>query len=123
MADKQERTYYRQLYIKVEPGEIYAFIPGTIMEIFVKKGQKVKKGEPLFSLHAMKMDNVLCSTIDGTIKAINIKKGQIVTKNDVLVEIVNEIKEVKETKEKDIKEPKEDKKALKEKEKEEKKKK
>ena len=117
MADKQERTYYRQLYIKVEPGEIYAFIPGTIIEIFVKKGQKVKKGEPLFSLHAMKMDNVLCSTIDGTVKAINIKKGQIVSKNDVLVEIVNEIKVVKEPKEiKEPKEEKEEKKALKEKE-------
>ena len=82
------RTHYRSLYVKVEPGQIYAFIPGTIIDIFVKKGQKVKKGDPLFTLHAMKMDNELCSTIDGTIGAINIKKGQIVSKNDVLVDVV-----------------------------------
>lgn len=81
------RTHYRQLYIKVEPGQIYAFIPGTILDIFVKKGQKVKKGETLCSLHAMKMDNEICSTIDGTVKVINIKKGQIVSKNEVMIEV------------------------------------
>ena len=82
------RTHYRQLYVKVEPGQIYAFIPGTIIDIFVKKGQKVKKGDPLFTLHPMKMDNELCSTIDGTIGAINIKAGQIVNKNDVLIDVI-----------------------------------
>ena len=104
MPDKQEhRTYYRQLYIKIEPGQIYAFIPGTIIDIFVKKGQKVTKGQALCSLHAMKMDNEICSTIDGTINAINIKRGQIVSKNDVLIEVVpiiiNEPKEAKTLKE------------------------
>ncbi|MDR0971617.1 MAG: acetyl-CoA carboxylase biotin carboxyl carrier protein subunit [Bacteroidales bacterium] len=82
-----KRTYYRQLYITVDAGQIYAFIPGTIIDIFVRKNQKVKKGDRLFSLHAMKMDNDICATIDGTIKSINVKKGQVVTKNDVLVEI------------------------------------
>jgi biotin carboxyl carrier protein len=81
------RKHYRQLYIQVEPGEIFAFIPGTIMEIFVKKGQIVKKGEPLCSLHAMKMDNNICSTMDGIVKVINIKPGQSVSKNDVLIDI------------------------------------
>lgn len=84
---KELRTYYRQLYIKIEPGQIYAFIPGTIIDIFVRKGQKVKKGDALCSLHAMKMDNEICSTIDGTIAAINIKKGQVVNKNTVLIEV------------------------------------
>ena len=73
MADnKNMRTYYRQLYVKVAPGEIYAFIPGTILDVFVKEGQKVKKGEPLCCLHAMKMDNQICSTIDGVVKSVNI---------------------------------------------------
>lgn len=99
MPDKQEhRTYYRQLYIKIEPGQIYAFIPGTIIDIFVKKGQKVTKGQALCSLHAMKMDNEICSTIDGTINSINIKRGQIVSKNDVLIEVVPIINEPKEAK-------------------------
>ncbi|MBP1629939.1 MAG: biotin attachment protein [Bacteroidetes bacterium] len=85
--NKDQRAYYRQLYIKIDPGQTYAFIPGTIIEVFVKKGQVVKKGEPLCSLHAMKMDNNICSAVDGKVKVINIKKGQIVSKNDVLFEI------------------------------------
>jgi biotin carboxyl carrier protein len=88
--NKNTRTHYRQLYVKVAPGEIYAFIPGTILEVFVKEGQQVRKGEPLCCLHAMKMDNQICSTIDGVVKSVNIEKGQIVSKNDVLIEVVNE---------------------------------
>ena len=41
--NKNMRTHYRQLYVKVAPGEIYAFIPGTIMKVFVEEGQAVKK--------------------------------------------------------------------------------
>lgn len=87
---QDNRTYYRQLYIKVEPGQIYAFIPGTIIDIFVKKGQKVKKGTPLCALHAMKMDNEICSPVDGVVQTINIKKAQVVSKNDVLIMISSE---------------------------------
>lgn len=87
---QDNRTYYRQLYIKVEPGQIYAFIPGTIIDIFVKKGQKVKKGTPLCTLHAMKMDNEICSPVDGVVQTINIKKAQVVSKNDVLIMISSE---------------------------------
>ncbi|MDR0790440.1 MAG: biotin/lipoyl-binding protein [Bacteroidales bacterium] len=85
---EEARTTYRQIYIKINEGQVYAFIPGTILEIFVKKGQNVKKGEPLCSLHAMKMDNNICSTIDGKVHTINIKKGQNVSKNDVLIEVI-----------------------------------
>ena len=88
--NKNMRTHYRQLYVKVAPGEIYAFIPGTIMKVFVEEGQSVKKGDPLCSLHAMKMDNQICSTMDGVVKSVNIKEGQNVSKNDVLIEVVNE---------------------------------
>ncbi|MBR1774466.1 MAG: biotin/lipoyl-binding protein [Bacteroidales bacterium] len=84
----EERKHYRQLYVQVAPGEVYAFIPGNIMDIFVKKGQKVKKGDALLSLHAMKMDNNICANIDGKIENINVKKGQAVSKNDVLINII-----------------------------------
>jgi hypothetical protein len=45
------RKHYRQLYVQVEPGEIFAFIPGTIMEIFVKKGLILLKKVLLFVLY------------------------------------------------------------------------
>lgn len=102
---QDNRTYYRQLYIKIEPGQIYAFIPGTIIDIFVKKGQKVKKGTPLCTLHAMKMDNEISSPIDGIVQAVNIKKDQIVSKNDVLIMISSEDVSEKQKEQKEEKAP------------------
>lgn len=83
----ETRTHYRQLYVKVDPGEVYAFIPGTIVDIFVEKGAEVKVGDPLCSLHAMKMDNIITSPIEGKVESVNIEKEQVVTRNDVLIKI------------------------------------
>ena len=57
------------------------------METMTKKGKKVKKGDSLFVLEAMKMENVITSPIDGVIKTYNVQKGQAVKKGDLLVEI------------------------------------
>ena len=69
------------------PGIINASMQGTIMDTMTKKGKKVKKGDSLFVLEAMKMENVITSPISGVVKKFNIKKGQPVNKGDVLVEI------------------------------------
>ena len=69
------------------PGIIFAEIQGTIMDTMTKKGKKVKKGDSLFVLEAMKMENVITAPIDGEIKKFNIEKGQPVKKGDLLVEI------------------------------------
>lgn len=66
-------------------GEITAFIPGTIQEIFVKVGDTVEAGQILLILEAMKMKNRLESPINGTIKELLVKQGNIVTKNQLLV--------------------------------------
>ena len=69
------------------PGIIKADMQGTIMDTMTKKGKKVKKGDSLFVLEAMKMENVVTAPIGGVIKEFNIKKGQPVNKGDILVEI------------------------------------
>jgi len=66
---------------------ISAFIPGTIRNIYVKIGEKVKKGDKLLVLEAMKMKNIINSPIGGVIKSINVKENQSVAKNDLLIEI------------------------------------
>jgi biotin carboxyl carrier protein len=73
-----------------QPNEnlIISFIPGTIIDIFVKKGQKVNEGETLLILEAMKMNNVVSMPFDGKIQQVNIKKGDIVPKNHVMIEVV-----------------------------------
>ena len=69
------------------PGIVKADMQGTIMDTMTKKGKKVKKGDSLFVLEAMKMENVVTAPIGGVIKEFNIKKGQPVNKGDILVEI------------------------------------
>jgi len=69
-------------------GKVLAFIPGTIREVYVKKGQLVRKGESLLILDAMKMRNRVKAPISGKIKAIYVKTNQVVAKNVVLIEIV-----------------------------------
>ncbi len=66
---------------------VLAFIPGTINEILVKEGQKVKAGTKLLILEAMKMKNVVAAPISGKIKLINVEIGNMVPKRKLLIEI------------------------------------
>ena len=62
-------------------------LPGTIMQIFVKQGDAVKKGDKLLMYEAMKMENNLLAEADGTISAINCRQGDNVLQGDVLIVI------------------------------------
>jgi pyruvate carboxylase len=66
---------------------IISFIPGTILDILVKKNQDVRKGDVLLILDAMKMQNRLRSNIDGSIKKILVNKGDKVPKGTILMEL------------------------------------
>ncbi len=69
----------------MNPKYILSFIPGTVLDILVKPGQSVRKGDDLMLLDAMKMQNQLKSTIDGKVKKIPVKKGDKVSKGTVLL--------------------------------------
>ena len=69
------------------PKLITAFIPGTILEVKVKPGKDIKKGEPLLVLEAMKMNNIIRSSVNGKVKKIHCKKGDLVSKSQLLVEL------------------------------------
>ena len=66
---------------------IYSFIPGTIIDIFVKTRQKVKEGETLLLLEAMKMENQVRMPFTGEIVKIHIKKGEVVPNRHLMLEI------------------------------------
>ena len=70
-----------------DPNEIKAVIPGTIIEIYVKPGQKVKKGEIILVLEAMKMQNQILMPFDGKIKTIHVKPEERVAKNQLMIEL------------------------------------
>jgi biotin carboxyl carrier protein len=77
----------RKPYIHPNQKAIISFIPGTVLEILVEKGQDVRKGEDLVILDAMKMQNIMKCNIDGTIEKIHVNKGDKVSKGTILLEL------------------------------------
>jgi pyruvate carboxylase len=77
----------RKPFTPIDPKKLTAFIPGTIKKIATGKGKKVKKGDILCILDAMKMNNHIFAPFDGTIKDVYVKDGDRVEKNQVLVEM------------------------------------
>lgn len=63
---------------------INAPLPGTVLDIKVSAGQNVKKGDILFVLEAMKMENEILAAHDGVIASVNVEKGAAVNSGDVL---------------------------------------
>lgn len=58
--------------------QIKAPMPGTILDVKVQNGQRVKKGDVLVILEAMKMENEIQAPCDGTVTGINVRKGDSV---------------------------------------------
>lgn len=65
---------------------IRAPMPGSIIDIKVKNGQKVKEGETLLILEAMKMENAITSPKDTVIKELFVAIGESVDKNKLLID-------------------------------------
>ena len=68
-------------------GIVKAPLPGTILEIKVKQGDEVKRGDTLLIMEAMKMENNIKTDIDGTVQVVKVNNGDAVLEGDVLVEI------------------------------------
>lgn len=64
---------------------VVSYIPGTITQIIAKKGQLVKKGEPLLTFNAMKMANTYAAPIEGIVEDILVEPGQPVPKGAALI--------------------------------------
>ena len=66
---------------------IKAPLPGKIISVLVRPGEKVTMGQKLLTMEAMKMENNVLSEKNGIIRLVNVKPGDNVAQNDVLVEI------------------------------------
>jgi len=65
--------------------ELVAPMPGRVTSIHIELGQAIQPGDPILSLEAMKMENVLKAEGIGVVSAINIQQGDVVEKGSVLV--------------------------------------
>jgi len=65
--------------------EIKAPMPGMVLKVFVKEGVEIKKGDNLFILEAMKMENIIKAPADVFVKIVKIKPGDKVEKGQILM--------------------------------------
>ncbi|MEA1897165.1 MAG: biotin/lipoyl-containing protein [Bacteroidota bacterium] len=79
----------RKKWEKLNANQIFSFIPGTILKVKVKEGQKVKKGALGLIFEAMKMKNRVYIPKDGIVKKVNIKEGDFVPKGLLLIEMTD----------------------------------
>lgn len=62
-------------------------LPGVIIEVSVKEGQAVKRGQKVAVLEAMKMENEIQSPMDGTVTAVHVSKGDSILEGDKVATI------------------------------------
>jgi pyruvate carboxylase subunit B len=68
-------------------GHVTTAMPGTIVDVLVDTGKKVKAGDPVLVIEAMKMENEIQAPVSGTVVNIFVSKGDTVTPNEALIEI------------------------------------
>jgi len=73
--------------VAVDGTQVLAPMPGMVIRYLVKEGDKVKAGDPLLILEAMKMQNNVPAPADGVVKSIKFDPGASVNTNDVLAVI------------------------------------
>ncbi|MDT8401828.1 MAG: acetyl-CoA carboxylase biotin carboxyl carrier protein subunit [Bacteroidales bacterium] len=76
----------RKVYEPADKSRLLSFIPGTIIEIMVREGDRVKKGDEVLVLEAMKMKNRIKSPLNGQVKHIDVKLNEVVPKGKLMIE-------------------------------------
>ncbi len=69
---------------------IVAPMPGKVIQVAVKAGQSVRRGEPLVILEAMKMEHTLSAPHDATVEAVDVVLGDQISEGAVLVRFAGE---------------------------------
>jgi biotin carboxyl carrier protein len=87
MDERQQRLMRTSEGMAVGQGElsIRSPMPGLIVDVRVKEGQTVEKGDSLCVLESMKMENEIKAPRAGTVGRVNVGKGDSVEQNKVLL--------------------------------------
>jgi biotin carboxyl carrier protein len=68
-------------------GQLEAPMPGRVTRVAVARGDKVKRGQELVVVEAMKMENALVASMDGVVTSVAVKVGDMVAPGPALVAI------------------------------------
>jgi len=90
VEDKSAATEtVRREKASADPGSVGAPMSGVVVEVRVKEGQEVKKGDILCVQSAMKMESAVSAPVSGHIKRVTVAEGDSLNQGDLLVEIGN----------------------------------
>lgn len=81
-----KEMHFHPKALKDVKGQIGAPMPGKVIDIKVKEGSKIEKGQSLCVLSAMKMETVVNSPVSGTIKKIYVKPDMNLEGDDLILE-------------------------------------
>ena len=81
---------HKKLESKTATGsfKVLSPLPGNIMQLFVKNGDEVAKGDKLLIYEAMKMENTLLAERAGKISGLKVQPGDAVLQDVELMEII-----------------------------------
>jgi pyruvate carboxylase len=68
-----------------DPKQIGAPLQGLLSNIIVKKGQAIKKNQPLFVIEAMKMETTVTAPEEGVVNRIQLQDGSLVNTDDLII--------------------------------------
>ncbi len=68
-------------------GDLVTQMPGKVVQIGIKPGDKVTQGQTLLILEAMKMENEIKTSVDGTVKAVHVKVGDALEQGVLMIEL------------------------------------
>ncbi|MFT8390773.1 MAG: pyruvate carboxylase [Sporolactobacillus sp.] len=72
---------------KDNPHQIGASMPGTVVKILVRPGERVKKGDHLMVTEAMKMETTVQAASDGVVKKIYVSENDVIETGDLMLEL------------------------------------
>ena len=80
-VDKEEN-------VKIDPADpkqIGAPLQGLLSNVLVKKGEEIRKNQPLFVIEAMKMETTVTATEEGVVGKIQLQGGSLVNTDDLIL--------------------------------------
>jgi glutaconyl-CoA/methylmalonyl-CoA decarboxylase subunit gamma len=68
-------------------GVVAAPMPGMVLALKVREGEKVQAGQTLLLMEAMKMENAIAAPFAGTVTRVHVREGDSIGEGDRLVEL------------------------------------
>jgi biotin carboxyl carrier protein len=87
MIGHEQQHYTQEGHRQMATELITSPLPGKILDVKVAAGDKVKEGDLLLTIEAMKMENEIVATVDGTVTEVTAKSDSTVQIGDSLVSI------------------------------------